>query len=306
MSYVRARLALTGVCIGALLALAGTAGGAFPNGPSPNLVISQIYGGGGNSGATYTHDYIEIFNRSSASVSLDGKSLQYTSAAGTGNFGANSGLLTELSGSLAPGQYLLVREASNAAVGASADALSRRPDPDQHVRHGGEGRARQRHDHPRVQHRRDLRRERKRHPDHRPHRLRSDGDLLRRRCAGPDSVEHVRRVPQRRRLSGQRFERLRFHGRHTEPAYLGLTAPLLLDRPIAVRGRDHSPNGATEVPTDSNVTVTFSEQVTAAPGAFALACTTSGAVALTVTPGAPRRPTSSTPRAISSATRRAP
>src|ERR671911_728975 len=117
MSYVRARLALTGVCIGALLALVSAAGAAFPNGPSPNLVISQIYGGGGNSGAIYTHDYIEIFNRSSASVSLDGKSLQYASAAGTGNFGANSGQLTELSGSLAPGQYLLVREASNAAVG---------------------------------------------------------------------------------------------------------------------------------------------------------------------------------------------
>src|SRR5687768_5269232 len=94
MSYVRARLAVAATCIGALLALAGTAGAAFPNGPSPNLVISQIYGGGGNSGATYTHDYIEIFNRSSVSVSLNGKSLQYASAAGTGNFGANSGQLT--------------------------------------------------------------------------------------------------------------------------------------------------------------------------------------------------------------------
>jgi hypothetical protein len=31
---------------------------------SANLVISQVYGGGGNTGAPYTHDYIEIFNRS--------------------------------------------------------------------------------------------------------------------------------------------------------------------------------------------------------------------------------------------------
>ncbi len=38
------------------------------------------------------------------------------------------------------------------------------------------------------------------------------------------------------------------------------------------------------MPTDTNITVTFSEEVTAASGAFALACTTSGAVALTVTP----------------------
>ena len=32
----------------------------LPNHPS--LIISQIYGGGGNSGATFTNDFIEIFN----------------------------------------------------------------------------------------------------------------------------------------------------------------------------------------------------------------------------------------------------
>jgi hypothetical protein len=26
------------------------------------VVISQVYGGGGNTGATYTHDFIELFN----------------------------------------------------------------------------------------------------------------------------------------------------------------------------------------------------------------------------------------------------
>jgi uncharacterized protein len=84
---------------------------------SANLVVSQIYGGGGNAGATYTHDYIEIFNRGTGAVTLDGMSLQYASATGTGFFGANAAQLTELSGTLAPGQYLLVQEASNAAVG---------------------------------------------------------------------------------------------------------------------------------------------------------------------------------------------
>ena len=63
---------------------------------SPNLVVSQVYGGGGNAGAPYTHDYIEIFNRGTTSASLAGMSLQYTSATGTGNFGANSAQLTEL------------------------------------------------------------------------------------------------------------------------------------------------------------------------------------------------------------------
>lgn len=40
--------------------------------PSPNLVISQIYGGGGNAGAPLANDFIEIFNRSSSPVDLSG------------------------------------------------------------------------------------------------------------------------------------------------------------------------------------------------------------------------------------------
>jgi predicted extracellular nuclease len=86
---------------------------------SPDLVISQVYGGGGNAGATYTHDYIEIFNRGSSSVELDQYSLQYASATGTGNFGANSGQLTELPLlTLAPGQYALVQEATQSSTGS--------------------------------------------------------------------------------------------------------------------------------------------------------------------------------------------
>ena len=90
------------------------------------LVISQVYGGGGNSGGPFTHDFIEIYNGSSAPISLAGLSLQYTSATGTGNFGANAGLRTELPPvNLAAGHYFLVEEASG---GAAGDAL---PPPDQ-------------------------------------------------------------------------------------------------------------------------------------------------------------------------------
>jgi hypothetical protein len=74
---------------------------------SPNVVISQVYGGGGNSGATYTHDFIELFNRGSSPVSLAGWSVQYASATGTGTFAA-----TALTGSIEPGQYYLVQEAA--------------------------------------------------------------------------------------------------------------------------------------------------------------------------------------------------
>ncbi len=77
------------------------------------LKISQVYGGGGNSGAPYKHDFIEIFNAGTAAVSLDGLSLQYASAAGTGNFGSSATQLTELPNvSLEPGQYFLVQEAA--------------------------------------------------------------------------------------------------------------------------------------------------------------------------------------------------
>ena len=86
---------------------------------SPDIVISQVYGGGGNSGAQYTNDYIELFNRGTSTVSLAGWSVQYTSATGTGNFGSATNLITPLSGSLAPGQYLLVQEAAGATPSAA-------------------------------------------------------------------------------------------------------------------------------------------------------------------------------------------
>src|SRR5687767_8454657 len=74
----------------------------------PAVVISQVYGGGGNSGATFTHDFVELFNRSGSPASLAGWSIQYTSATGTGNFGSSATQLTELPAVvLQPGQYLL-------------------------------------------------------------------------------------------------------------------------------------------------------------------------------------------------------
>lgn len=74
---------------------------------SPDLVISQVYGGGGNSGATYKNDFIELFNRSGAPVSLNGWSVQYASATGSSWQVTNLGNVT-----LQPGQYYLVQEAA--------------------------------------------------------------------------------------------------------------------------------------------------------------------------------------------------
>jgi hypothetical protein len=42
---------------------------------SPDIVVSQVYGGGGNSGGVYTNDYIELFNRGTSTVSVAGWSV---------------------------------------------------------------------------------------------------------------------------------------------------------------------------------------------------------------------------------------
>ena len=47
-----------------------------------SVVISQVYGGGGNSGATYKNDFVELFNPTAAPVSLAGWSVQYASSHG--------------------------------------------------------------------------------------------------------------------------------------------------------------------------------------------------------------------------------
>ncbi|MEO8217047.1 MAG: DNA/RNA non-specific endonuclease [Acidobacteriota bacterium] len=85
---------------------------------STGIVISQVYGGGGNSGATYKNDFIELFNRGTSPVDVTGWSVQYASAAGT------TWATTALSGTIQPGQYYLVQEAAGA--GGTADL----PTPD--------------------------------------------------------------------------------------------------------------------------------------------------------------------------------
>ncbi|WP_327049052.1 ExeM/NucH family extracellular endonuclease [Microbispora sp. NBC_01189] len=105
-------LVTSGVAAGSIAALSSAPAAAAPG----TVVISQVYGGGGNSGAPLTNDYVELFNRSGASISLSGWSVQYTSATGTGNFSANK---TDLSGTLAPGQYHLVQLAAGTTPSGS-------------------------------------------------------------------------------------------------------------------------------------------------------------------------------------------
>ncbi len=87
---------------------------------STTLVISQAYGGGGNSGAPYTADFVELHNISGVSQSLAGLSVQYASAAGA----AFSGVFALPAASIPAGGYYLIRMST---VGTTGVAL---PTPD--------------------------------------------------------------------------------------------------------------------------------------------------------------------------------
>jgi predicted extracellular nuclease len=110
---------LTGAAL-ALSLLPASVAGADEHEQGAAVVISQVYGGGGNSGAVFTHDFVELFNRGDQPQDIDGWSVQYTSAAGT-SWGNQS---TSLSGTIDPGQYYLVQLAPGA--GGSQPL----PDPD--------------------------------------------------------------------------------------------------------------------------------------------------------------------------------
>jgi hypothetical protein len=101
-----------------LLALAGALVLAVPaaQGASPDVLISQVYAGGGNTGAAYANDYVELFNRGSTAVDLSGWTVQYATAAGT------SWSATPLAGSIGAGRHYLVQLATSGAVGAALPA----------------------------------------------------------------------------------------------------------------------------------------------------------------------------------------
>jgi hypothetical protein len=99
------------VCIAVLLCAGPAAAQA--------VKISQVFGGGGNPGAPYTRDYVELFNAGVSEVNLAGWSLQYAAAAGT------TWQVTPLPGLIIePGAYFLVQMSS---VGTAGEPL---PQPD--------------------------------------------------------------------------------------------------------------------------------------------------------------------------------
>jgi uncharacterized protein len=248
-----------------LLALAGAAGGV----PSPDIVVSQVYGGGGNTGATYKNDFIELFNRGTATVSVNGWSLQYASATGS------TWQVTALTGTIAPGQYYLVREAAGA--GGTTDL----PPPDATgsiAMSSSAGKVAL---------------------------VMSSTAALTGTCPSTydfvgygtancsettpapglsNTTADLRNPPTARGCQDSDSNSADFAAGSPDPRNTSSSRNLCLTDPAPFVAATTPPNGATEVSTDSNITVTFSEPVTAAAGAFMLTCTRSGNVALTVSP----------------------
>ncbi len=80
-----------------------------------DVVISQVYGGGGNSGATLKSDFIELFNRSGTAIDISGWSVQYASATGPTGTNLNWAVTPIPAGTtLGAGKYFLVKEAAGA------------------------------------------------------------------------------------------------------------------------------------------------------------------------------------------------
>ena len=106
------------VAFGVLVSVGLTADSAHA--VSNGVVISQVYGSGGNAGANWRNDFIELFNRGSVAVSLNGWSVQYGAQNGSTWTATN---LPNVS--LQPGRYFLIQEASGGANGTllpTADA----------------------------------------------------------------------------------------------------------------------------------------------------------------------------------------
>ncbi|NUP45690.1 MAG: hypothetical protein HOW97_00025 [Catenulispora sp.] len=118
MSRTRAvtAAAITAGTVAALLALPSAQATV-----SSDVVVNEVYGGGGNSGATLKNDFIELRNNGSAAVSLASWSVQYMTATPGAT---TTWQVTNLSGSIAPGATYLIAEAAGA--GGTADL----PTPD--------------------------------------------------------------------------------------------------------------------------------------------------------------------------------
>ena len=98
-----------------LVALAVTA--------NAQIVINEVYGGGGNSGTTLKQDFIELYNRGTSPVTLTNAYIQYGSATGVfGGTGTPPNIFAlPASITINPGKYYLIQGATGAGGTVNLD-----------------------------------------------------------------------------------------------------------------------------------------------------------------------------------------
>jgi predicted extracellular nuclease len=116
-SFVRRNLS---VSVSLLLVLAMFCGAGFAQN-NTHVILSQIYAAGGNSGAVLNADYVELFNPTGNTLTLNNYSIQYASATGST---ISTVTILPATITLAPGQYYLIA----ASAGSNGAALPVTPD----------------------------------------------------------------------------------------------------------------------------------------------------------------------------------
>ncbi len=101
-------LSISGGGVSTAVTVAVSGNGTTTPPPATGVRISQVYGGGGNAGATYKQDFVEIYNPGTSAVDISGWSIQYASAAGPTTPGDWSVQAIPASTSIAAGKYYLI------------------------------------------------------------------------------------------------------------------------------------------------------------------------------------------------------
>ncbi|AZH77775.1 multifunctional nuclease/2',3'-cyclic-nucleotide 2'-phosphodiesterase/5'-nucleotidase/3'-nucleotidase [Microbacterium sp. Y-01] len=110
--------ALAVTCVAALSLGSLAAAPAVADTAGTGVVINEAYLSGGSAGAAFKNKFVELYNPTSAPVTLDGMSLQYRSATGSGAFNG----VAPLTGVIPAGGYYLVQGNSNGTNGADLPA----------------------------------------------------------------------------------------------------------------------------------------------------------------------------------------
>ncbi len=79
------------------------------------VIITEVYGGGGNSGATLKNDFIELYNTTTETVEIGGWSVQYYSSTGTGTATAANIFVLPAGKYIPSGSHFLIQAAAGSS-----------------------------------------------------------------------------------------------------------------------------------------------------------------------------------------------